>query len=68
MLVDPIKPTLKAPGTMLLKLKQHESPSNVAFKINLRLYNEVCALLLKSHGKPVQLHSIKPRVETRARL
>jgi hypothetical protein len=36
--VDPIKPTSKAPGTKLLKLKYDELPSNFAFKFNLRRY------------------------------
>jgi hypothetical protein len=33
-LVDPIKPTLQAPGIKLLKLEFDESPSNVAFNFN----------------------------------
>jgi hypothetical protein len=33
--VDPIKPTLKAPGTKLLKLKYVGSLSNFAFNFNL---------------------------------
>ena len=40
--VDPITPTLKAPGTKRLKLKYHELLSNFAFKFNLRRYSEVC--------------------------
>ena len=40
MQVHPIKPTLKAPGYMLLKLKYVEPVSNFAFKLNLRRYNE----------------------------
>ena len=39
MQVDPIKPTLKAPGTKRLKLKYDEPLSNVALKVNLRRYN-----------------------------
>jgi hypothetical protein len=38
--VDPIKPTLKAPGTTRLKVKYDERLSNFAFKFNLRRYNE----------------------------
>jgi hypothetical protein len=34
--LDPIKPTLKAPGIKLLKLKYDKQLSNVAFKFNLR--------------------------------
>ena len=37
--VDPIKPTLKPPGTDRLKLKYDEPPSNFAFKFNLRRYS-----------------------------
>jgi hypothetical protein len=36
--VDPIKPTLKAPGIKLLKLKFDELHSRFAFKSNLRCY------------------------------
>jgi len=38
--VDPIKPTLKAPGTKHLKLKYDEPLSKFAFKFNLRRYAE----------------------------
>jgi hypothetical protein len=37
--VDPTKPTLKAPRTKRLKLKDHEQVSNFAFKFNLRRYS-----------------------------
>jgi hypothetical protein len=40
MQVDPIKPTLKLPGTNLLTLKYDKSLSTVAFKINLRHFNK----------------------------
>ena len=36
---NPIKPTLKAPGTKRLKLKYDELLSTFAFKFNLRRYN-----------------------------
>jgi hypothetical protein len=36
--VDPIKPTLKAPGIQPLKLKYVKLLSNVAFKFNLRRF------------------------------
>ena len=39
MQVAPIKPVLKAPGTRRLKLKHDKSPSNFAFKFNLRHYH-----------------------------
>ena len=38
--VDPIKPTLKAPGTMRLKLKYGKLLSSFAFRFNLRRYTE----------------------------
>ena len=41
MQVDPVKPTLKAPGTKRLKLKYDEPLSNFAFKFNVRRYAEV---------------------------
>ena len=40
MQVDPIKPTLKAPGTERLKLEYDIPLSSFAFKFNLRRYNE----------------------------
>jgi hypothetical protein len=36
--VDPIKPTLKPPGTNRLKLGYDEPPSNFAFNVKLRRY------------------------------
>jgi hypothetical protein len=38
--VDPIKPTLKAPGIKLSKLKYDKPLSNFAFRFNLRRYFE----------------------------
>ena len=38
---DPIKPTLKAPGTTLFKLKCDEPFSNFGFRFNLRRYSKV---------------------------
>ena len=40
MQVDPIKPTLKAPGTKRLKLEYDGLLSNFAFKFNLRRYTQ----------------------------
>jgi len=37
--VDPIQPTLKAPGINRLKLKYDEPLSNVALKFNLHRYS-----------------------------
>jgi len=49
--VDPIKPTLKAPGTQRLNLKCDGPLSNVAFKFNLRRYIMLDASL---RAAPVQ--------------
>ena len=38
MQVDPVKPTLRPPGTKRLKLKCDEVLSNLAFNFNLRHY------------------------------
>ena len=38
--VDSMTPTLKAPGTKRLKLKQDVPLSNLAFKFNVCRYNE----------------------------
>jgi hypothetical protein len=38
--VDPIKTTLKPPGTKHLKLKYDKLPSSFAFNFNLRRYNK----------------------------
>ena len=40
MQVDPIKHTLKAPGTQHLKLKCDEPLSNFGFNFNLRSYTQ----------------------------
>jgi hypothetical protein len=39
--VDPIKPTLKAPGTQRLKPRYDESVPSFAFNFNLRRYKRV---------------------------
>jgi len=39
--VDPMNPTLKAPGSERLKLKCDDLLSNFAFNFNLRRYSEV---------------------------
>ena len=41
MQVDPIKPTLKAPGTKRLKLEYYEMLSRFAFEFNLRRCTQV---------------------------
>ena len=40
MRVDPIKPTLKAPGSQRLILKRDQLVSNIAFNFNLRRFME----------------------------
>ena len=47
MQVDPIRPTLKAPGSKRLKRKCDEAPSHCAFKLNLRRYIKAIYLELK---------------------
>jgi hypothetical protein len=65
--VDPIKPTLKAPGIKLLNLKYDKPLSNIAFKFSLRRYNkaiayanrrEACEFVLgrSLHSFPFQLN------------
>jgi hypothetical protein len=44
--VDPMKPTLKPPGTNRLKLKCDEPLSNFAFKFNWRRYTTARAHLV----------------------
>jgi len=44
--VDPLKHTLKAPGTKRLKLNCDQVPSSVAFKFNLRRYILVYVILV----------------------
>jgi len=39
--IDPIKPTLKAPGSKRLKLNCDELLSSFAFKFNVRRYTSV---------------------------
>jgi hypothetical protein len=49
--VDPIKPTLKAPGTKRLKLQYDILPSNFAVKFNLRCYTPAMRRSEKETGK-----------------
>jgi hypothetical protein len=61
--VDPIKPTLKAPGTKRLKLDYDEPLSEFAFKFNLRRYNTVVhvhpSLGLAAGGVPLTVGRCK---------
>ena len=47
MQVDPIKPTLKAPGMNGLKLKYDDPHLNFGFKINLRRYSKATWKVVK---------------------
>ena len=51
MQVNPIKLTLKAPGTKRLRLKHDEPLPSFAFKFNLRRYNKADAVKLSASGK-----------------
>jgi hypothetical protein len=42
--VEPITPTLKAPGPQRLKLKFDGLLSNFAFKFNMRRYTKACGV------------------------
>jgi hypothetical protein len=69
-----MKPTLKAPGTKLLKLKCDEPLSNFAFNVNVHRYIEATAAAKEKSvvnaigaeylGGAVQVDSIKPCVES----
>ena len=54
--VDPVKPTLKAPGTKRLKLIYAELLSNFGFKFNLRRYTSGGQVLCSS----LSLDRIRP--------
>ena len=57
MQVDPIKPMLKAPATMRLKLKYDEPLSNFAFKFNLRRHSVVIETVTEDELLEHQLRS-----------
>ena len=48
--VDPIKPTLRAPGIKRLKLKCDKLRSTFAFKFNLRRYTKAAAQVAHEGG------------------
>ena len=50
MQVDPIKPTLKLPGSQHLNLKHENLLSNFAFNINLRRYSPVAVTAAEAAG------------------
>jgi len=60
--VDPIKPTLKAPGIERLKLKYEELLSNFGFKFNLRRYS-VCGIECQRDLYEAGLQSPRSRSE-----
>jgi hypothetical protein len=51
--VEPMRPMLKSPGSMLLKVRCGGPLSNFAFKINLRRYNEGVLEMLRAAGENV---------------
>ena len=50
--VDPIKPTLKAPGAKHLKLEFDEPPSNFGFEFNLRHYTWALSTRWRTGPRP----------------
>ena len=63
MQVDPIKPTLNAPGIKLLKLIYDVPLSNFAFKFSLRHYTLGHDSLACARGGAVQVYPIKPTLK-----
>ena len=59
MQVDPIEPTLKAPGTRRLRLNYDVLLSSFALKFNLRRYSLRATL----HGEAVQVDPRKPKMK-----
>ena len=53
--VDPVRPTLKAPGIKHLKLSYEKPPSNFAVKLSLRRYNEVAMMIVTSSGDELDM-------------
>jgi len=60
--VDPIRPTLKAPGIKLLKVKYDKPLSIFAFKFNLRR-STLAAARAAALGMAVQVDPIKPTLK-----
>jgi len=56
--VDPIKPTMKAPGTQALKLQYHKLLSTFAFKFNLRRYSKVGAIRVEAVRRLAELTTL----------
>jgi len=57
--VDPISPTLKAPGTQRLTLKCGESLSTFGFKFNLRRYSLVLTWGGKLAGRQEEVFTLR---------
>jgi len=60
-LVEPIKPTMKAPGPKCLELQHAEPLSIYPFKFNLRRYTKVCPGFDAEIGKQAERILIAPR-------
>jgi len=62
-----MKPVLKAPGSMLLKLRCDETLSNFGFNLNLRRYMmaylRAARQLTPELGEEVQVDPIKPMLK-----
>ena len=65
MQINPIKPTLKAPGTKRLKLKYDEPLSNFGFNYNLRRYTmgEDVQVVMLGSGQGLTLVHFSPQPE-----
>ena len=65
--VDPMKPTMKAPGAKRLKLNSYEMHSNFAFNFNLRPYSLEDGFRSPAEydelGRVVQADPVKPTFE-----
>ena len=62
--VDPIKPTLKAPGTERLKLKHDVPPLNFAFNLKLRRYTVASEAEEDNEVGRCRLKRVETRVES----
>ena len=67
MQVDPIKPTLKAPGTKHFKLQCDELLSSFAFKFDLRRYAKAEEEVLRSEERVRVLRKRNAAAEGRSR-
>ena len=58
--VDPIKPTLKPPGTKLLKLKCDTLLSTSAFKFNLRRFDKDADAAVQLYLRACEMLEARP--------